>query len=140
MIRTRTIITGVVLAVGLHADWHLARPDHHAPGFSLNRGLNWSYHWVATALLFAIVGCVIARLWPAQRWRIGVLALAFAIVLAQVLEPVFESIVYQGHFGFSTETARWAAFGQALCASIPVYALGLWLGARGFAENDVARL
>jgi hypothetical protein len=126
------IVASLILAVGLHADWHLAR-QHHGR-WSLNWGLNWPYHWVATAALFGIVGWVIARRYPVQRWRIGVIAVVVAIVLAQVIDPIVEAAVYQGRFGFSMEPARWVAFWQALGAAVPVYALALWLGAKRVAE------
>jgi hypothetical protein len=130
-----SIIAGIVLAVSLHADWHLARPHHHG---LLNPGLNWPYHWVATAAVFGIVGFVIARFWPRRRWQIGVLALVIGVVAAQLIEPVGEAAVFQQRLGYVSEPGRWLAFWQALAAAVPTYLLALWLGAKRSRELELA--
>lgn len=45
----------LLLAAGIHVDWHLARPHHH------RLSMDWSQHWIFAAALFAIIGCIIAR-------------------------------------------------------------------------------
>jgi hypothetical protein len=135
MTRRTSMIAGIVLAVSLHADWHLARPHHHGV---LNPGLNWPYHWAATATVFTIVGIVIARLEPQRRWRVGLMALTIGVVLAQLIEPVGEAAVFQRRLGYATEVGRWAAFWQALAAAVPVYVLALWLGAKRHTERPPA--
>ena len=82
MPRRAAALLSLLLGVVLHVDWHLARPLHH------RLSLDWSYHWAFTAALFAVVGCIIARTWPTQRWRLGAvvfLASAIAYVGALVL-------------------------------------------------------
>jgi hypothetical protein len=126
MARHPSLIAGGVLAVMLHADWHLARPHHHGV---LNPGLNWSYHWAATAAVFGVVGFIIARFWPHRRWHTGVMALVIGVILAQLIEPMGEAAVFQRRLGYVSEPARWVAFWQALAAAVPTYLLALWLGA-----------
>jgi hypothetical protein len=121
-----SLIAGIVLAVMLHADWHLARSHHHG---LLNPGLNWPHHWAATAAVFGVVGFIIARFWPHRRWRLGATALVIGIALAQLIEPVGEAAVFQRRLGYVSEAARWVAFWQALAAALPTYLLALWLGA-----------
>jgi len=125
--RDASLIAGIILAVILHADWHLARPHHHG---LLNPGLNWPYHWAATAAVFGVVGLVIARNWPHERWRTGIMALVVGVVIAQLIEPVGKAALFQHRLGYSGEPARWVAFWQALGAAVPTYLLALWLAAK----------
>jgi hypothetical protein len=116
MPRNAAIILSFVLGAALHADWHLARPLHH------RLSLGWSYHWVITAALFAVVGCFIARSWPAQRWRLGAVVFISAALLAQLVEPVFEALIYERRLGYAVELARWLAFGKSMLAGGIAYA------------------
>ena len=118
------VLLSVMLAAVLHLDWHLARPAHHP--FSLE----WSGHWLATAGLFAITGCIIAQVWPHARWRLGAAVFLAAVILAQVVEPVLEVLFYEGRLGYAGEPARWAAFGRAMAAATPAYWAALWLCVR----------
>ncbi len=70
------VVLSVLLATALHVDWHLARPTHH------RLSLGWSYHWLATALVFGLAGWLIARAWPASRWRLGAVVFVAAAMLA----------------------------------------------------------
>ena len=124
MPRLPAVLLSVILAAVLHLDWHLARPAHH------RLSLEWSHHWLATAVAFAIAGCVIARRWPANRWALGGAVYVAAVVLAQVVEPVLEVLLYEGRLGYSVESARWAAFGRAMMAATPAYWAALWVCAR----------
>jgi hypothetical protein len=118
----RTLLIGLALGAILHGDWHMARPVHHRWSLGL------SYHWAVTGVVFAIAGCLIARRWPSERWRVGAWSLIVAVVVAQVLEPVLLEGLYYGHkFAYEVEPERWVALGQSLAASIPAYALTLWL-------------
>ena len=114
-----TMILSLVLAIVLHVDWHLARPEHH------RLSLGWPHHWIATAVVFALVGCLIARRWPEHRWRMGLVVVALAVVLAQLVEPLLEVLAYEGRFGYDVEPERWAAFWRAIGAGVPALALGL---------------
>jgi hypothetical protein len=108
----------VVLAAALHVDWHLARPLHH------RLSLGWSHHWIATGAVFLIAGCLIARRWPEHRWRMAGTVLLAAAVLAQLVEPTLEVLLYEGRLGYASEPARWTVFWKAISAG----SLGLALG------------
>ncbi len=121
MPRMPAVLLSLALAAVLHLDWHLARPVHH------RLSLEWSHHWLATAGFFAIAGCIIARRWPGERWRMGGAVYVAAVVLAQIVEPVLEVLFYEGRLGYAGEPARWAAFGRALAATTPAYWAALWV-------------
>jgi hypothetical protein len=124
MPRLPAVLLSVILAVVLHLDWHLARPVHH------RLSLEWPHHWLATAAAFAIVGWIIARGWPRDRWQLGGAVYVAAVVLAQVVEPGLEVLVYEARLGYAVETERWAAFGRAMAAATPAYWGALWVCAR----------
>ena len=121
MPRHIAVLLSLLLGVGLHIDWHLARPLHH------RLSLDWSYHWAITAALFAVAGCVIARSWPGQRWRLGAVVFVSAALLAQVVEPVLEALLYDHRLGYDVEPARWIAFGKSILASAIAYLTALLL-------------
>jgi hypothetical protein len=121
MSRVPALLLSVWLAAVLHLDWHLARPAHH------RLSLDWPGHWLATAVLFAITGWIIARAWPDARWSLGAAVFVAAVILAQLVEPVLEILFYEGRLGYEGEPARWAAFGQAIAAATPAYWGALWL-------------
>lgn len=125
MPRHAALLLSLLLGAALHVDWHLARPLHH------RLSLDWSHHWVITAALFAIVGCVIARAWPHQRWRLGAVVFVSAALLAQVVEPLLEVLVYEHRLGYSVEAARWSAFWRSILASALAYVGALALCAPG---------
>jgi len=124
MPRLAALVLSIALGAALHVDWHLARPAHH------RLSLDWSYHWLATALVFGVAGWLIARRWPDYRWRLGAVVFVAAAVSAQVVEPVLEALIYEGRFGYDVEPARWAAFGRAIAAATVTYWGALWLRAR----------
>ena len=121
MKRHTTVVLSLVLGAVLHIDWHLARPLHHRLSLEL------SHHWAITAALFAVAGCVIARLWPAERWRVGAIVFVGAAVLAQVVEPVLESLIYDHTLAYDVEAARWIAFGKSIVAGAVAYGCALQL-------------
>jgi hypothetical protein len=125
MQRWRSLAIGMILATLIHLDWHMARPAHYHFGGRL--GLGWPYHWVITALVFAIVGWFVARTWPQNRWRVGAEGLAIGVLIAQVIEPMLEVAQASHRFGYPDEPARMAAFGVTMLAAVPAYALALWL-------------
>ena len=119
MPRTPTVILSLLLAIVLHIDWHLARPLHH------RLSLEWSHHWIGTAAVFLIVGCVIARRWPEHAWRMAITVFLAAAVLAQLVEPTLEVLFYEGRLGYDGEPARWVAFWKAISAGAVALVLGL---------------
>ena len=128
MRRFTSLWIGLVLATVIHLDWHMARPAHYHLGGRL--GLGWSYHWVCSAVAFAIVGCFIARRWPENRWRIGGMSLFIGVILGQVVEPMLEVALDLHRFGYPDEPPRMVAFGATMLAAIPPYVLTLWLCAK----------
>lgn len=121
----RSVVVGLVLALLLHADWHVARPTHE------RLSLGFSLHWLITAILFANVGWFVARRWPAERWRIGAQSLLIGLIFAQILEPILlEGLDYRHVLDFQIDPERWRALGMTLVAAVPAYALTLWLCAR----------
>jgi hypothetical protein len=116
------ILLGLLLAMVIHADWHLARPHHHG-----RLSFECREHWLIAAALFAAVGCIVARVWPRERWTIGAWTLALGIFVAQVLEPILEVVSYAHRLGYASEPERWVVFGICMAAGIPAYALALWL-------------
>ena len=121
MPRHTAVVLSLILGATLHVDWHLARPLHH------RLSLAWSEHWLATAAIFAIVGCVIARFWPSQRFRVGAIVLVSAAVLAQFVEPLLEALIYERRLGYDVEPARWVAFVESIVASSIAYIAALIL-------------
>ena len=109
----------MLLAVALHVDWHLARPTHH------RLSLGWSEHWLATAAAFLIVGCIIARSWPEHRWPLAATVVVGAAILAQLVEPALESLIYDHRLGYAVEPERWIAFFKAICAGTAAMMIGL---------------
>jgi hypothetical protein len=124
MSRFPAVLLSVVLGAAIHLDWHLARPHHH------RLSLEWPYHWAATAAIFGVVGWVVARSYSNRRWRVGLAVLVAGVFIGQLLEPVLESVFYDGGFGYDVEPERWTAFCQAMAAAVPTYLAALWLGAR----------
>ena len=103
----------LALAAAIHIDWHLARPTHH------RWSLGWPHHWIFAAMVFAIVGWLIARAVPNAPWRVAAAILGVAAVLAQVVEPVMEMIVYDGQLAYPSDPGRWTAFFVCMAAGIP---------------------
>ncbi len=119
--RCGTVCLALVLALGLHADWHLARPLHH------RLSLGWERHWIFAAVLFAGVAALVAGRWsPPERWRAGGRVLALGLVIAHVVEPVVTRAVYEHRFAYEIEPERWSIFFESLAAGLPAYAVTLW--------------
>ena len=125
MRRYRSLLMGLLLATLIHLDWHMARPAHYHIGGRL--GLGWPYHWMVTALVFAIVGWFIARTWPEDRLRVGAESLVIGVLMGQVLEPALEVALDLHRLGYPNEPQRVAAFEVTMLAAVPAYALALWL-------------
>ncbi|MFN2567404.1 MAG: hypothetical protein ABR499_20600 [Gemmatimonadaceae bacterium] len=121
MRRFASVTLALLLAAGIHVDWHLARPLHH------RLSLDWEYHWVFAALLFAGVASLVAVRWPlGERWRAGAWVLVCGLVGAQVVEPVLTLAFYEQRLAYVVEPERWAVFFECLAAGIPAYAVALW--------------
>jgi hypothetical protein len=66
MRRRAIVLLALLLAAGIHVDYHLARPLRH------RLSLEWQHHWIFAALLFAGVAYLVALRSPPG---------AFALVL-----------------------------------------------------------
>jgi hypothetical protein len=121
MRKLAAVLLGLLLAIAIHVDWHLARAHHH------RLSLGWRQHWIFAALLFAVAGWMVARTWPASRWTAGAWVLALGILVGQGLEPVLEAVGYEHRLGYPVEPERWMVLAVCLAAGIPAYALALWL-------------
>jgi hypothetical protein len=124
MPRVPAVLLSVVLAAVLHLDWHVARPTHH------RLSLDWSYHWIVTALLFAAIAWFIARKWPQRAWALGAWVFVAAVIIAQGVEPVLESAFYDGQLAYDVEPERWTTFLRSMAAATPMYWGTLWLATR----------
>jgi hypothetical protein len=121
MRRLGTVSLALLLAIGLHVDWHLARPLHH------RLSLAWERHWIVAALLFAAVAALVALRWPPPaRWRAGAWVLSLGLVAAHVIEPVLTLFIYERRLAYEIEPERWTIFFESLAAGVPAYALTLW--------------
>lgn len=134
MRRPGIVALSLLLAAGIHVDWHLARPQHH------RLSLGWSEHWLFAGALFAVIGWVIARRWPAERWQLGGWVLVSALLLAQLVEPLLEVAFYQHRLGYPHEPERWRVFWVCLATGLPAYAAALWLCAPPEPEHKPARV
>jgi len=123
----------LLLAAGIHVDWHLARPLHH------RLSLDWEHHWVFAALLFACVASLVGLRWsPGERWRAGARVLLWGVIGAQVIEPVLTVAYYEGRFAYEVEPERWRVFFECLATGIPAYAVTLWCVGRWKSTARVA--
>ena len=111
----------LLLASTVHVDWHLARPAHH------RLSLAWPHHWIFAAAVFAIVGWLIARWWPDAPARAAAGVVALALVLAQIVEPVLEVLVYDHRFGYPFDPGRWTVFAVCIGAGLPALIAALIL-------------
>jgi hypothetical protein len=111
----------LILAAGVHLDWHLARPPIRP------LSLGWRYHWISCLALFALAAWYVARRWPRERWRAGAWNVALALFAAQVLEPLLEGAYLGRWFGYSLPAVRWIAFAE--CVAVGVLAFVVVLAA-----------
>jgi hypothetical protein len=119
--RSAIALLALILAVGIHVDWHLARPVHH------RLSLGWQQHWIFAALLFAGVASLVALRWPpADRWRSGAWVLVLGLLLAQLVEPVVTLAFYENRWAYEMDPERWTVFWECIAAGLPAYALVLW--------------
>ena len=119
----------LVLATLVHVDWHFARPLEY------RLSLEWSTHWLFGAGFFAVAGWFIGRRWSEEPWAAAVWNVGVALIMAQVLLPVFEEGFYRGRFGYDVEPARWTAFWECLGAGLPAMILAVWSVTRVAAQR-----
>jgi hypothetical protein len=111
----------LLLAIGLHVDWHLARPLHH------RLSLAWQQHWIFAAAIFAAVAMLVALRWPPPaRWRAAGWVLAVGLIAAHFVEPVLTLVFFERRVAYEVEPERWTIFFESLAAGLPAYAVTLW--------------
>ena len=121
MHRIRYAALVLILAAAVHVDWHLARPLHH------RLSLAWPHHWIFAAAVFAMVGWLIARWWPDTPGRVAAGIVGLALVLAQIVEPLVEVLVYDHRFGYPSDPGRWPVFAVCIAAGLPALIAALIL-------------
>jgi hypothetical protein len=115
----------LILATLVHVDWHFARPVHH------RLSLGWSTHWLFAIAFFVAAGWYIGRRWSDMPWRTAAWNVGLALILAQVIEPLFEA-ASDGQLGYPVTQERWAVFFESMAAGLPALVLGTWLSLRGY--------
>ena len=109
------------LVVGLHADWHLARP--HAERLSLN----WHQHWIFCVVFFGAAAWLVHQRWPERQVKASFYNVGLALFGAQVIEPLLESAYYLHRVSYDVEPGRWAAFAQCVGAGLLAFTATLWM-------------
>jgi hypothetical protein len=93
----------VLLGVGIHVDWHLAR--HHG-----RLSAAWPWHWTMALPLFTLGAWYVVRRWPGTTTRVSVGTIAAAMIIGQVLEPIGEYVFFGWPFSESFGVERLRAF------------------------------
>ena len=123
----------LLLAAGIHVDWHFGRPLHH------RLSLACEDHWIFAALLFAGVASLVAVRWPpATRWRAGAWVLAWGLIGAQLVEPVLTLALIEHRLAYQVEPERWRVFFECLAAGLPAYVCTLWCVGRWKSADHTA--
>ena len=71
-----------------------------------------------------------ARRWAGDRWRAAAYNVLFALVTAQLIEPVIDSAYHEHRLVYVLEPARWVVFLQCVGVALPGL-LGDGRGGRG---------
>ncbi len=109
------LLVGLLLAVAIHADWHLARSHGH------RLSGEWAQHWLVGMPVFAFIALYVARTWPQDTWRAGARLLGAGIFLGMVLEPLAEALLYNVPLSALEWPARWTAFSEFGAAGLLTY-------------------
>lgn len=107
------------LAMAIHIDWHVARTGL---GFSLG----WPYHWVLAIPIFALASWYTVRRWPERPLAAGLASIAVAALLAQVAEPLGESVWHGLPLDQGFRAERLGAFGAFVGVGMAVFSLMAW--------------
>jgi hypothetical protein len=125
------ILVGLLLAAAIHADWHLARPEHHR----LSLGLRW--HWLLAAPVFSLVAWYVARAWPSRLVEASVWILVGAVVVAGVVEPAWEYFMGGASLDWAFGAARTVALVAFVLTGVVSYVVTLALLRRGEADRTM---
>lgn len=117
------------LAVAIHVDWHVARPEHH------RLSLEWGYHWLLGVAVFVAVAAYVVRRWPDELWEASAVNVLSGVVGGIVVIPLATELYYRQPLGGATAD-EWAAFAQFAAAGLLAYLVAVpltvqcfgWLG------------
>src|SRR5688500_10150197 len=105
MTRRAALTLFLVLALLVHVDWHVARPEH------IHRSLGWSGHWVLGALAFGLIGWLAGRSSKARAGELVGLSLA-ALFVGHLVEATGEMLVYSQPWSVVMPQIRWRIFAE----------------------------
>ena len=110
---------GALVALGvasaIHLDWHFARPAHH------QLSLGFEQHWLFAIPIFLLTGWYVCRAWPHQEAKASAAIIGGAIVLAQVVEPLWELVIDGASFEWAFGAPRQTAFAAFTGVGIVVH-------------------
>ena len=110
----RVVGLAILLAVLVHVDWHLGRPQH------MRLSLDWSFHWLLGLAAGASMAWIFARRFePDASWRWLSLVGVLGLTLGQIVQPALEVVAYGVTFEQVYPQVRWhlfAAFAAAWVA------------------------
>ena len=117
----RVVGWALLLALLVHLDWHLGRPQHMPPS------LDWSFHWLLGLAAGASMAWIFVRRFePGAVWRSLALVGALGLVLGQLVEPALEMVAFGVTFEQVYPAVRWHVFGAFAAAWVAggVFVLG----------------
>jgi len=106
-------LAALILAAGIHLDWHLGRPGHHA-----NLSFHLPYHWLLALPVFSGLWLLVRWRWPDSPWKTAGLVILVGILLGQGLEPLGEVIASAGRHQPFAQAVRWKVFGEFILAGL----------------------
>lgn len=99
----------VTLAVVVHIDWHVGRPEH------IGHALGWSLHWIIALPTFALVTqAILAR----AGWKTLASIVLQGLFVGQIIEPIGEMLVYGEPWSAVMTADRWRIFFEFAAAGI----------------------
>jgi len=117
-------LVSFLLALAIHTDWHVARPEHHR----LSLGLSW--HWLLAMPVFAVVAWYVRRAWPERVGQASLWIIGAAVMLGGVIEPAWEYFVDDAPFDWAFGRARTLVLLSFLCTGVVTYMTVLVLSRR----------
>jgi len=128
--RLISLPVALLIGLGIHLDWHLARPMDQRLSAHL------SAHWILAIPLFAGVAWYFVRRWPVGGIWPGVLTVAVGVLLGEIIEPLLE-VLAGDTLADAYEPLRVRAFITYLGAGIVT--LGVTLAFLRFVVRDRGR-
>ena len=111
--RTASMVSVVILAVAIHADWHLARGHDHG-----RLSGDVALHWVLALPVFAVLAALVSRGAANQRWHRSAWIVGGGVLVGQVLEPLTEWLTDGVTWRWMVNGPRWTAFAEFMAAGL----------------------